>query len=95
MYKLKLTYFDIPGRGEPARLAMHIGGIEFEDFRFPFDQFGEIKETTPLKQVPTLTVDGHQVTQSNGINRFVVRHPYQAARAWGRFEAESHAAKSF
>ena len=72
MHKLKLTYFDFPGgRGEPARLAMHIGGIEFEDFRFSFDQFSEIRETTPLRQVPTLTVDGQQITQSNGINRFV------------------------
>ena len=34
MAKLKLTYFDFDGgRGEPARLALHIGGIEFEDHR--------------------------------------------------------------
>src|SRR2546429_4863078 len=30
MPKLKLTYFDFDGgRGEPARLALHIGGIAF------------------------------------------------------------------
>ena len=36
MAKLKLTYFDFDGgRGEPARLALHIGGIAFEeDVRF-------------------------------------------------------------
>ena len=34
MPKLKLTYFDIHGgRGEPARLALSIGGIPFEDDR--------------------------------------------------------------
>jgi glutathione S-transferase len=34
MAKLKLTYFDFDGgRGEPARLALHIGGIAFEDQR--------------------------------------------------------------
>src|ERR1700745_4085312 len=34
MAKLKLTYFDFDGgRGEPARLALHIGGIPFEDHR--------------------------------------------------------------
>ncbi|MCJ8318827.1 MAG: glutathione S-transferase family protein [Colwellia sp.] len=72
MYKLTLTYFDFPGgRGEPARLAMTLAGIEFEDFRFPFADFNKIKEQTPLKQVPTLTVDGRQVTQNNAINRFV------------------------
>lgn len=72
MYTLKLTYFDVPGgRGEPARLAMHIGGIEFEDFRFGFDRFKEVIVTTPLLQVPTLCVDGKQITQSNAINRFL------------------------
>ena len=34
MPKLKLTYFDFHGgRGEPARLALSIGGIPFEDDR--------------------------------------------------------------
>ena len=34
MPKLKLTYFDIHGgRGEPARLALSIGGIPFENDR--------------------------------------------------------------
>jgi len=74
MAKLTLTYFDFPGgRGEPARLAMTIGGIDFEDFRFPFDQFATVREQTPLKQVPTLTIDGRQVTQNNAINRYVAK----------------------
>jgi glutathione S-transferase len=72
MYKLKLTYFDFNGgRGEPARLAMHIGNIAFEDFRFPFSEFTELKKTTPFNQVPVLEVDGHQITQCNSITRFV------------------------
>jgi glutathione S-transferase len=72
MSKLKLTYFDFHGgRGEPARLAMYIGGIEFEDYRFSFDKFAEVRKTTPLGQVPTLFVDGKQITQSNAINRFL------------------------
>src|SRR5258708_32515588 len=34
MAKLKLTYFDFDGgRGEPARLALHIGGIAFQGHR--------------------------------------------------------------
>lgn len=72
MAKLKLTYFDFPGgRVEPARLALHIGGIEFEDFRFSFAEFAEVKKTMPLKQVPVLEIDGQQITQCNGINRYV------------------------
>jgi glutathione S-transferase len=72
MYTLKLTYFDFDGgRAEPARLAMHIGGIPFEDFRFSYDQFEEVRKSTPFGQVPTLEVDGKLITQSNAINRFV------------------------
>ena len=71
MSKLTLTYFDIDGgRAEPARLAMAIGGIEFEDNRFPFSDFATVRNKTPLKQVPTLTIDSHQVTQCNSINRY-------------------------
>ncbi len=71
MPQLKLTYFDFSGgRAEPARLAFHIGGIPFEDFRFPPSQFPEICKQTPLNQVPTLHVDGLQVTQSDAITRY-------------------------
>ena len=42
MNKLKLTYFDFPGgRAEPTRLALHIGGVAFEDYRCPFSDFPE------------------------------------------------------
>ncbi|MEW6331069.1 MAG: glutathione S-transferase [Pseudomonadota bacterium] len=72
MTKLKLTYFDFHGgRAEPARLAMHIGGIPFEDYRFPSRDFPEVCKTTPLNQVPTLFVDGVQVTQSDAITHYV------------------------
>jgi len=72
MSQLKLTYFDMHGgRGEPARLALHIGGIAFEDKRFGFADFAEVRKSTPLNQVPTLHVDGVQVTQSDAINRYV------------------------
>ena len=72
MKKLKLTYFDFHGgRAEPARLAMHIGGITFEDIRFAFNDFQEVRKTTPLNAVPTLHVNDVQVTQSDAITRYV------------------------
>ena len=72
MNKLKLTYFDFSGgRAEPARLAMHIGGIPFEDDRFAPANFAEIRKTTPLNQVPTLHVNDVQITQSDAITRYV------------------------
>jgi len=71
MSQLKLTYFDIHGgRGEPARLAFFLGGIPFEDNRFPGTQFGEVRKATPFGQVPTLHVDGVLVTQSDAITRY-------------------------
>ena len=72
MDKLKLTYFDIPaGRAEPTRLALHIGDIPFEDYRFAFSDFPEVRKTTPLNQVPTLQINDLQVTQSDAITRYV------------------------
>jgi len=71
MSQLKLTYFDFHGgRGEPARLALHLGGIAFEDSRFSFAEFAELRKSTPLGQVPVLHVDGVQVTQSDAITRY-------------------------
>ena len=86
MPQLKLCYFDFHGgRGEPARLAFAIGGIAFEDFRFAGADFPAVKATTPLGQVPTLSVDGVQITQSDAITRYagalaglLPTDPYQA-----------------
>lgn len=72
MDTLKLTYFDFSGgRAEPARLALYIGGIPFEDIRIAPGDYPEVRKTTPLNRVPTLHIDGLQVTQSDTITRFV------------------------
>ena len=72
MPKLKLTYFDFDGgRGEPARLAMHIGGIAFEDHRIAGPEWPKHRDTMPFRAMPVLEVDGKVVTQSNTINRYV------------------------
>ena len=71
MPQLKLTYFDIHGgRAEPVRLALHIGNVAFEDYRFAHPDFAEVRKSTPFGQVPTLMVDGMQVTQSDSILRY-------------------------
>lgn len=72
MPQLKLTYFDFDGgRGEPIRLALAIGGLPFEDFRFPVSEFPVLKDQFPLHQVPVLELDGKVITQSNAIIRYV------------------------
>lgn len=70
-----LTYFDIDGgRGDPIRLAFHIAGLAFEDKRIGFEQFAEIKPTLPFGVIPVLDVDGHAITQSNAILRYIGKH---------------------
>ncbi len=71
MPQLKLNYFDFHGgRAEPIRLALHIGGVAFEDHRFAAAEFAELRKSTPFGQVPTMHVDGLQVTQSDSILRY-------------------------
>ena len=72
MPNLKLTYFDIHGgRAEPARLAMHIGGVAFEDDRISFKDFGAKRSGYPFMRVPLLVIDGVELSQGNTINRYV------------------------
>lgn len=74
MSKLKLTYFDFDGgRGEPARLALQIGGVPFEDHRIPPADWSKHRDQMPLRAMPVLEVDGKAITQSNTINRYVGR----------------------
>lgn len=87
MAQLKLTYFDFHGgRGEPARLALFIGGIAFEDDRVKPADWARRKSETPFGALPVLEVDGQTVAQSNAINRYVGKladlypsDPWQAA----------------
>ncbi len=72
MTHYKLTYFDFDGgRGEPIRIAFHAAGIELEDNRLTFAEFGEMRRTTRFNSLPVLEIDGAAVTQSNAIGRYV------------------------
>ncbi|MEZ4266441.1 MAG: glutathione S-transferase family protein [Myxococcota bacterium] len=72
MPKLRLTYFDFHGgRGEPARLALTLGGVAFEDRRVALPDWRALKSEMPLGALPVLEVDGYPLTQSNAINRYV------------------------
>jgi glutathione S-transferase len=85
--KIKITYFDFDGgRGEPARIALSIAGIPFEDDRVPGSAWPARKEQTPFGSMPVLEVDGRRISQSNTINRYVGKlaglypeDPWQAA----------------
>lgn len=72
MPNYKLTYFDFDGgRAEPIRIAFHAAGIDFEDHRISFQEFGEVRQSAPFNAVPVLEIDGAAITQSNAIGRYV------------------------
>jgi glutathione S-transferase len=72
MSRYKLTYFDFDGgRAEPIRIAFHTAGIDFEDNRISFTEFGEMRSGTRFNSVPVLEIDGAQISQSNALSRYV------------------------
>ncbi|KAJ3273292.1 hypothetical protein HDV01_004650 [Terramyces sp. JEL0728] len=69
--KIKLTYFDLRGRGENIRVALSLANIPFEDERLTKEEFAERKSTFPFHQLPCLTVDGQVYCQSVSILRYI------------------------
>ncbi len=71
--KLKLIYPNIPfWRAEVSRLALFIGGIEFEDFRPSSEEIKKMKNDgiLPFGQFPILQVNGKTIAQTGAIARF-------------------------
>lgn len=71
--QLRLIYFDFPfWRAEASRIALHIGGIPFEDVRPDRGTFRSLKQSgeLPFGQLPVLEVDGVAIAQSVAIARF-------------------------
>lgn len=60
---------------KPARLALFIAGIPFEDERISFEDFPAVKKSgrLPFGQVPLLTVDGKVFAQSGACVRYCAR----------------------
>ena len=72
MTRFKFTYFDIDGgRGESIRLALHIGGLEFEDVRLKGPEFREVRQSFRFHALPVLEIDGQPITQSTALLRHV------------------------
>lgn len=72
MPEYKLTYFNYDGgRAEPIRIAFHAAGIAIEDERISYQEFAEMRQSTPFNSVPVLEIDGAPVTQSNAMCRYV------------------------
>ena len=70
---IRLTYFDLKGRAELARLCFVYGGVGFVDRRITMEKWAEVKSKTPLGQLPVLEIDGHKICQSRTIARFAAK----------------------
>ena len=71
--KLKLIYPDLPfWRAETSRIALFIGGIEFEDLRPSREEIAKMRTEGifPFGQFPVLQVDGKTIAQTGAIARF-------------------------
>ncbi|KAI6212436.1 Glutathione S-Transferase [Aphelenchoides besseyi] len=66
-----LSYLAIRGLGEVPRLLFHYAEVEFEDKRYELKHFQEVKQSFPNCQVPLLEIDGHKISQSGAIVRFL------------------------
>merc|ERR1711998_346086 len=76
MPSYSLKYFPITALGEPIRMTMAIGGLEFEDRRIPGAEWKDLKADTPYGQMPVLTItedDGtvKQMAQCRSILRYL------------------------
>ncbi|XP_077992719.1 glutathione S-transferase 1-like [Glandiceps talaboti] len=78
MPEIKLTYFNLPARGEPARLCFIYAGIDFEDKRIEFEEWEPMKQATLAEDrtifkqpfLPWLEVDGDLISQSLAVIRY-------------------------
>ena len=61
---IKVVYFPMPGRAEPIRLALTLGGIKFEDQRLAGEEWGKMKAEVAPKQLPLLQVGDKVFGQS-------------------------------
>lgn len=55
MAPITLIYFRVAGRAEAIRLALVLGGIEFEDKRLTFEEF----KSSGFKYLPVMQVCSH------------------------------------
>ena len=76
---IKLTYFAIPGRALPIRIAFRMGKVEFEDERIKFPDLAERRGPTgynaavPLGSLPIISINGEVHTQSIAMFRWAAK----------------------
>lgn len=74
---MKLTYFGVRGRVDPARLMLELTPTPYEFEAIALEAWAETKpkmlERTPLGQMPVLDDGDFSLCQSGAINRYLAR----------------------
>lgn len=78
--KIILKYFDIPALGEPIRMLLTLGGLEWVDERIEFEDWPAVKKTCKWGQVPVLLVGSCELTQTKAICRYLAKTVRVAGR---------------
>ncbi len=74
MDRPRLTYFELRGRAEPARIFLHASEIAFEDRRVETrEDWDALLPTLPFGQLPLLEHAGLRLAQSHAILRHLGR----------------------
>jgi len=78
MPAVKLTYFNLRGRGELPRLLLAYARVKYQDQRItvPWEDpkpWEDLKPTTPFGQLPLLEWDGEKLAQCLGVSRFLAK----------------------
>jgi len=69
---IKLTYFDWEGVAEKIRLALALGGIDFEDERVTLENWPDLKPKSRFEQLPTMKIgERSDVAESGAMLRYV------------------------
>eukprot|EP01067_Filipodium_phascolosomae_P001596 Filipodium_phascolosomae@DN203_c0_g1_i2.p1 len=88
--KCTFKYFKINAKGLAVRFALHHAGIAFEDVRLTGDEFVEIKESLPMKQLPVLEMEAGVFVQAEALGLWAARqsdmHPKET---WAAYQAEA------
>lgn len=74
--QINFHYFHGRGIGEPIRLLLTVGGVDFVDRRYSMQEFratDELKKKLPFGQVPALEVDGVFFGQTDSLMRLAAK----------------------
>uniref|UniRef100_A0A914CUF9 glutathione transferase n=1 Tax=Acrobeloides nanus TaxID=290746 RepID=A0A914CUF9_9BILA len=83
MVQYKLIYYPVRGLAETTRLILHYANVPYEDKHISFEEWPNMKTTTPFGQLPILEVDGKPLAQSFAIARFLAKkHGFAGKDDW-------------